>query len=808
MKRKLLTVLLMSAMVLAGSTVAKADDVFDSNTEESSQIDMNMERQSEVNPEDTIGNLDEIADEVSDKERNTEDFITTYADGIAIDEVHFPDENFRKYLKDNFDENGDGYFSQDEIDSITFMTISNGVKSLDGINYFTSMTSLDCSNNQLTSLDVSKNPNLTTLKCFGNRLTALDVSKNLNLLSLDCFTNQLTELDVSKNLNLRYLNCGGNKLESFDVSQNTNLGSLICHGNVGNPLTELDVSKNLNLVYLDCSYNKLKSLDVSQNPNLRKLYCSNNQITILDVSQNPKLYTLDCNNNQITVLDVSKNPDLDCLYCMNNQIITLDVSKKMNLRYLDCSDNQLSKLNIDQNPNLSSLYCSNNQITVLNIGESPKLVTLRCNNSQIAALDVSQSPNLSELNCMDNQIAELDISKNPNLSELNCVNNQIKVLGVSQNPNLSTLKCDGNHLTHLDLSYNKSMSVRRSVTMGQGDGTYSDMVIVLYGAYVTPQNITANIVSQNGKWTLDLAEIVGKENLDRVTLATNGAQMSADGIVTFSGSIPAKLVYNYNTKNPTEDTPMTVNVALTKKVIDDQTGNDITVDTDNLDLDSIYKENGLNPDSDDIKIVLSQDNPSKENIEKLLQAVGVDGYSVASTCEFLMSLYSNGQKITDINDKFGNLSLTFQLNPSFSGKDVVVYQLHNNIEVIVHDGLTVNTDGTVEISVDKLSTFAVAVKPSSNNTGKPGADQSGTKKPDSNRPDTNKPDSNRPDTSQPDSNQPNTNQSNGSQLDVKQTNTNQLSPKTGDSTNPLFWLLVAMAASITGILNRKRFYKH
>lgn len=253
MKRKLLTVLLMSAMVLAGSTVAKADDVFDSNTEESSQIDMNMERQSEVNPEDTINNLEKIAEEESEKEKSAEDLIDTYADGIAIDEGNFPDENFRKYLKDNFDENGDGYFSQDEIDSITFMTISNGVKSLDGINYFTSMTSLDCSNNQLTSLDVSKNPNLTTLKCFGNRLTALDVSKNLNLLSLDCFTNQLTELDVSKNLNLRYLNCGGNKLESFDVSQNTNLGSLICHGNVGNPLTELDVSKNLNLVYLDVS---------------------------------------------------------------------------------------------------------------------------------------------------------------------------------------------------------------------------------------------------------------------------------------------------------------------------------------------------------------------------------------------------------------------------------------------------------------------------------------------------------------------------------------------------------------------------
>ena len=168
MKRKLLTVLLMSAMVLAGSTVAKADDVFDSNTEESSQIDMNMERQSEVNPEDTINNLEKIAEEESEKEKNAEDLIDTYADGIAIDEGNFPDENFRKYLKDNFDENGDGNFSQDEIDSVTSINlwIERGIKSLDGINHFTNLITLECGNNGITTLDLSGNPNIKNVNCY------------------------------------------------------------------------------------------------------------------------------------------------------------------------------------------------------------------------------------------------------------------------------------------------------------------------------------------------------------------------------------------------------------------------------------------------------------------------------------------------------------------------------------------------------------------------------------------------------------------------------------------------------------------
>ncbi len=124
--------------------------------------------------------------------------------------------------------------------------------SLKGIEYFESLTCLDCGYNQLTALDVSKNTALRDLLCDHNQLTALDVSKNTKLTELVCDHNQLTELDVTKNTALTYLDCGYNQLTALDVSQNTAL------------------------TYLNCGDNQLTSLDVSKNTALTSLYCSDN----------------------------------------------------------------------------------------------------------------------------------------------------------------------------------------------------------------------------------------------------------------------------------------------------------------------------------------------------------------------------------------------------------------------------------------------------------------------------------------------------------------------------------------------------
>ena len=105
--------------------------------------------------------------------------------------------------------------------------------SLKGIEYFTSLKTLWCSSNQLTSLDVSNNPALVNLDCSSNQLTSLDVSNNPALVDLDCAGNQLTSLDVSNNLALESLYCDYNALISLDISNNSDLEHLYCSGNPG-----------------------------------------------------------------------------------------------------------------------------------------------------------------------------------------------------------------------------------------------------------------------------------------------------------------------------------------------------------------------------------------------------------------------------------------------------------------------------------------------------------------------------------------------------------------------------------------------
>ena len=93
------------------------------------------------------------------------------------------------------------------------------------------VTNFTCSDNKITTLDVSQNTALEQLWCTDNQLTALDVSKNTALTGLYCYNNQLTALDVSKNTALTVFDCYNNQLTALDVSQNTALTWLSCTGN-------------------------------------------------------------------------------------------------------------------------------------------------------------------------------------------------------------------------------------------------------------------------------------------------------------------------------------------------------------------------------------------------------------------------------------------------------------------------------------------------------------------------------------------------------------------------------------------------
>ena len=163
------------------------------------------------------------------------------AGDVAINAANFPDAFFRGYVSSKFDTNGNGSLSASELAAVTTMVCGGmNIANLKGVEYFTALTELACFDNQLTSLDVSKNTALTELYCFGNQLTSLDLGKNTALTELDCFNNQLTSLDVSKNTALETLDCSYNQLTSLNLGENAALRQLACYNN---HLTSLDVSR-------------------------------------------------------------------------------------------------------------------------------------------------------------------------------------------------------------------------------------------------------------------------------------------------------------------------------------------------------------------------------------------------------------------------------------------------------------------------------------------------------------------------------------------------------------------------------------
>ena len=272
------------------------------------------------------------------------------AEDVRIDETTFPDTDFRNWVLSQ-DYGKDGVLTEGEIAEVTFMNlfpqniIAEGhIQSLKGIEYFTAMTKLVCSRNELTELDLSKNTALTWLECYGNHLKELDLSNNPELTYLECLSNELTTLDILNCTKLTELYCFDNQLTTLNVSGCSALTMLKCYSN---PLTELNVYGCTSLTTMWVSNNKLSVLDVSDCTSLTALWCDNNQLTLLDVSKNKNLSDLRCGENQLTQLDVSKNTMLTELRCNDNQLTALDLSKNKQLTSLRTYHNPINGKSMD-----------------------------------------------------------------------------------------------------------------------------------------------------------------------------------------------------------------------------------------------------------------------------------------------------------------------------------------------------------------------------------------------------------------------------------------------------------------------------
>lgn len=282
------------------------------NTETSKEETLTEES---VKQEAPVTEEKETASEAKKEEKNKNEEVK--AGSIAVDEAHFPDSEFRRYIEDKIDKSKDKILSPDEIEQVTEISYlgfsSTGapyydIRDLQGIEYFTSLQNLEMGYSKISDLEAVKNPDLRTLNCNGcSELKTVNVNKFPLLEKLWVMGCEKVEsLTLTNCADLKELSIGWTNLSTIDLTQNSKLEDLNISGT---PMTQIDLSQNVALQKIQCVSNNLEGLDVSNNLELEEIFwVGSTTIKGIDVTKNTKLKKLDC--SALFWADLGNNPNL------------------------------------------------------------------------------------------------------------------------------------------------------------------------------------------------------------------------------------------------------------------------------------------------------------------------------------------------------------------------------------------------------------------------------------------------------------------------------------------------------------------
>lgn len=360
--------------------------------------------------------------------------ITQDADVSALAEtISFVDPAFEKIAVTLCDLDGDGKVSRAEALNLETLDVTKmGITDLTGIEWFTNLRILNCSeNSSLKTLDISNNTALEELKCRNCKITNLDVSKNVALKILNCYGCNMKKLDVSNNPLLTSLDCGYNSITSLDLSHNPEITELFCEGysysgtwseTSTNRIRVLNLKGCTKLRNLSCSYQLLASLNLSDCVSLTELDLRKNVLLGLDLSHNTKLSKLDCTNNRIPSLNLSHNASLTTCKISYNPLSTINVGgvlSSLEFKTEGWTYKESTTLDIIATK-LESASISSSQLTRIKFSNSTTLKSVSLEVSSLSELDLSPFPNLSSAYIRAYSLKTLDLRNNPQLSSLTC----------------------------------------------------------------------------------------------------------------------------------------------------------------------------------------------------------------------------------------------------------------------------------------------------------------------------------------------------------------------------------------------------
>ncbi|CAM4398592.1 T9SS type A sorting domain-containing protein [Flavobacterium terrigena] len=228
--------------------------------------------------------------------------VTSFLNGQNIT---FSDVNFKNALINtncvDIDNNGTGESDADtdndneiqlsEALAVTrLLVFGQNISNLSGIENFTNLQKLDCTNNNLTFINFQNNNIITTLFCDNNQITNLVLNNLPNLTNFSCSSNLIQSLDLSttgfvqgnfgNNPNLQLINLKNNVLNMCIVFPFTG-SDYTCVMFLGCPALQLVcLDDNENMGYFSGPPQQNVQFSTSSNCTLSSESFSNNQVTL------------------------------------------------------------------------------------------------------------------------------------------------------------------------------------------------------------------------------------------------------------------------------------------------------------------------------------------------------------------------------------------------------------------------------------------------------------------------------------------------------------------------------------------------
>lgn len=268
-----------------------------------------------------------------------------------------PDVNFeQKLMSLGYDNVINGQVLTSIVSQVNSLNLSNSnISNLTGIQDFTMLSTLNCSNNPLVNVNLSQNTNLTILSVGGNAFTGLsNFSLNQSLINL-----YLTEINSNNlllnlsNTNIKYLyfdNINSNSLIITNGSNLQTISSYIWDSNIS--INSLLLQGLPNLITIDfnqylnpTSYISSISMDNSVSSNLQFLKVANLNLATISpsFSQIPNLQNLFIDKCLFSSIDLS----------MNNQLNGLSIVNSPNINSIKACSSFIDSVNVSNCPNLS-----------------------------------------------------------------------------------------------------------------------------------------------------------------------------------------------------------------------------------------------------------------------------------------------------------------------------------------------------------------------------------------------------------------------------------------------------------------------